>query len=136
MVPSSPDLHGVYGVSVERDVPARMRDGTVLYADVYRPAGDGPFPLLLMRLPYDKIGAETATYAHPIWYARQGFIVVVQDTRGSYRSEGEFYPFRHEAADGYDTVEWAAGLPGCNGRVGMFGFSYVGAAAPARPAAA
>jgi hypothetical protein len=113
-------------VTIERDVPAAMRDGTILYADIYRPTSDGPLPALLMRLPYDKVGAQTITYAHPIWYARQGFLVIVQDVRGRGRSEGEFYPFRHEAEDGYDTVEWAATVPGCNGAVGMFGFSYVG----------
>ena len=124
-------------VTVERDVPATMRDGAVLHADIYRPTSDGPLPALLMRLPYDKVGAQTITYAHPIWYARQGFLVIVQDVRGRGRSEGEFYPFRHEAEDGYDTIEWAATVPGCNGAVGMFGFSYVGATqllpAPLRP---
>jgi len=118
---------GLIRVEVRRDVPATMRDGTTLYADIYQPEGEGPYPALLMRLPYDKIGAETITYAHPTWYARQGYLVVVQDVRGRYRSEGEFYPFRHEAEDGYDTIEWAATLPECNGKVGMFGFSYVGA---------
>jgi len=114
-------------ITVEYDVPARMRDGTTLYADVYRPSHGGPFPVVLMRVPYDKSQAENLTYHHPAWYARQGFMVVVQDTRGRWRSEGEFYPFQFEAADGYDTVEWAASLPGSNGRVGMYGFSYVGA---------
>lgn len=114
-------------ITVEYDVPARMRDGTTLYADIYRPSRGGPFPVLLMRLPYDKSQAENLTYHHPAWYARQGFMVVVQDTRGRWRSEGEFYPFAFEAEDGYDTVEWAASLPGANGRVGMYGFSYVGA---------
>ena len=66
-------------------------------------------------------------YSHPSWYARQGYMVVVQDTRGRYTSDGEFYPFLNEAEDGYDTIEWAAALPGSNGRVGMYGFSYPGA---------
>lgn len=118
---------GVRQVTIERDVRIPMRDGTMLHADIYHPEGDGPFPALLMRLPYDKISAETITFAHPIWYARHGYLVVVQDTRGRGRSEGEFYPFRHEAEDGYDTIEWAAALPRCSGKVGMFGFSYVGA---------
>src|SRR5262249_6599302 len=64
---------------------------------------------------------------HAPWYARHGYIVVNQDVRGRYRSEGEWYPFQHEADDGEDTVEWAARLPGANGRVGMLGFSYYGA---------
>jgi putative CocE/NonD family hydrolase len=104
-----------------------MRDGVTLYADVYRPAGDGPFPVVLMRLPYNKTQAEDINYTHPSWYARHGYIVIVQDTRGRYRSEGEFIPFLHEAEDGYDTIEWAARLPGANSKVGMYGFSYAGA---------
>ena len=59
-------------VAVERDVPCRMRDGTVLYCDVYRPSGAGPWPVLLMRHPYDKTQAENLSYAHPSWYARMG----------------------------------------------------------------
>jgi putative CocE/NonD family hydrolase len=114
-------------ITVEYDVIAQMRDGTLLYADLYRPTRGGPFPVLLMRLPYNKAQAEDLTYHHPAWYARQGFLVVVQDTRGCFRSEGDFYPFAHEASDGVDTVEWAASLPHANGRVAMYGFSYVGA---------
>ncbi len=121
-------LPGFSDLVVERDVPAQMRDGTTLYADVYRPSSSGPFPVVLMRLPYDKTQAQNnVTYHHPSLYARQGYMVVVQDTRGRWRSEGDFYPFAQEAEDGYDTVEWAASLPHSNGRVGMYGFSYVGA---------
>jgi putative CocE/NonD family hydrolase len=116
------------GVDVERDVPCTMRDGVVLRADVYRPLGGGVHPVLLLRLPYDKTAANSNWgYSHPSWYARQGYMVVVQDTRGRYTSGGAFYPFLNEAEDGYDTVEWAAALPGSNGRVGMYGFSYPGA---------
>lgn len=120
-------LPGFPGVLVERNVPAVMRDGVTLMADLYRPAEGGPFPVILIRLPYDKTGAENICYSHPAWYARHGYIVVAQDTRGRYASEGEWYPFKHEAEDGYDTIEWAATLPGANGRVGMYGFSYAGA---------
>ncbi|HXV97742.1 MAG TPA: CocE/NonD family hydrolase, partial [Anaerolineae bacterium] len=114
-------------VTVERNVPARMRDNTVLYADVYRPKGDGPWPVLLIRHPYDKTQAENLSYAHPSWYARHGYMVIAQDCRGRWASEGEWYPFKNEEADGYDTIVWAAGLPGSNGKVGMYGFSYAGA---------
>jgi putative CocE/NonD family hydrolase len=114
-------------VDVERGVGCQMRDGTILYADVYRPRGEGPWPVLLMRHPYDKTRAEDYSYAPPLWYARYGYMVVVQDCRGRWASEGEWYPLRHEADDGYDTVAWAAGLPGSNGKVGMYGFSYAGA---------
>jgi putative CocE/NonD family hydrolase len=120
-------LPGLPGVTVQRDVPSRMRDGVTLFADVYRPAGEGPFPVILMRLPYDKTQAGNITYSHPSWYAQHGYMVVVQDVRGCCLSEGGFTPFEHEAADGYDTIEWAARLPGANGRVGMYGFSYAGA---------
>ena len=117
-----------YGnVSLSPDVPVPMRDGTTQYADVYVPDGAGPFPVLLMRTPYNKTQAQDNIYAHPRWYAGRGYIVVVQDVRGRWRSPGDWYPFAHEAEDGYDTVEWAARLPKSNGRVGMYGLSYVGA---------
>ena len=81
-------------VTLERDVPAAMRDGTVLRADVYRPEGDGPVPVLLLRSPYGKtVNIATFGNAHPVWFARHGYMVVIQDTRGRYASDGEFYPF-------------------------------------------
>jgi hypothetical protein len=99
-----------------------MRDGVHLVADVYRPEAPGPFPVLLQRTPYNRRQAATG-----VLLASHGYIVVLQDTRGRYDSEGTFSPFRNEAEDGYDTVEWAARLPGSDGKVGMFGGSYVGA---------
>ena len=114
------------GVTVERGVPCIMRDGITLYADVYRPAGDEQLPVLLMRQLYGRAIASTVTSAHPLWYARQGYMVVVQDVRGRGESEGEAVPFAQEVEDGYHTVEWAARLPRANGRVGMYGFSYQG----------
>jgi putative CocE/NonD family hydrolase len=114
-------------VEKQVNVPAEMRDGTVLFSDVYRPTGSGNHPVLLMRLPYDKSEAQTYVYAKPEFYASHCYIVVIQDVRGQYTSEGTFYAFRDEMQDGYDTVEWAARLPGSNGKVGMYGFSYVGA---------
>ena len=111
---------------VQEALDARMRDGTVLRADVWRPAGGGEHPVLLMRLPYDKSQGEDLCYAHPSWYARRGYAVVVQDVRGRWASEGEFTPFEHEADDGEDTMAWLGSLPFCNGRIGMYGFSYPG----------
>ncbi len=100
-----------------------MRDGTILRADVYRPKVDGKRPVLLTRTPYNRRnGAASA-----LRMAARGYVVVVQDVRGRYSSAGEWNPFRFEALDGYDTVEWAAALPYGNGQVGMFGGSYVGA---------
>ena len=113
-------------VRVSFDVPATMRDGTVLRANVFRPARlDAPAPVLLTRTPYGKdiAGAQPLD---PVQTARRGYIVVVQDVRGAFASEGEWFPFVHEADDGEDTVAWAATLDGANGSVGMFGGSYVG----------
>jgi putative CocE/NonD family hydrolase len=128
-------------VIVERDVPARMRDGVALRADVWRPAADGRYPVLLQRLPYSKGDPQVAVLGaglDPLRAVEAGFVVVIQDTRGRYASEGEFVPFVDEAQDGADTVAWCAALPYANGRVGMYGQSYFGAtqllAATATPA--
>src|SRR5450631_3711540 len=110
-------------IKIERGVAMKTRDGVTLHADIYRPSGDDKFPVLLQRTPYDKNnGAEFGRRA-----AARGYLVVIQDVRGRYTSEGEWYPFKHETEDGYDTIEWAAALPNSNGKVGMFGGSYVGA---------
>ncbi|MDP8940215.1 MAG: CocE/NonD family hydrolase [Actinomycetota bacterium] len=113
-------------VLVQKDVPATMRDGTTLMSNVYRPADSGPYPVLLTRLPYGKDLPFNSTYFDPVKAARSGYIVVVQDVRGRYASGGRFTPFVKEYEDGYDTVEWAAKLPGSNGEVGTFGISYFG----------
>jgi putative CocE/NonD family hydrolase len=116
----------VAGVDVEHDVPVPMRDGTVLRADVYRPSRGSGYPVLLQRTPYDKRFAQNFVYQHPAWYARQGYVVAIQDVRGRYASDGSFYPGRSEASDGVDSIAWASRLPGGNGRVGSYGFSYPG----------
>lgn len=113
-------------VIVEANVPVPMRDGTILRADVYTPEGDGPWPVLLSRTPYGRDTPDHLVVLEPVRAAQKGFIVVHQDTRSRGASDGEWMPFRHEYDDGYDTVEWAARLPKANGRVGMFGGSYVG----------
>lgn len=113
-------------VTIEHDVPATMRDGVVLRADVYRPLADGPWPVLLARLPYGKNLPMLAGLMDPVGKARRGFLVVVQDTRGRHASEGDWEPWTYETDDGYDTVRWAAALPGSNGSVGMYGPSYLG----------
>jgi putative CocE/NonD family hydrolase len=110
-------------IVTEKNIAMKTRDGVTLRADIYRPAAEGSYPVLLTRTPYNKdlmaaIGQKGAV---------RGFIVVIQDVRGRYTSEGEWYPFKHETDDGYDTVEWAAVLPHSNGKVGMFSGSYVGA---------
>jgi putative CocE/NonD family hydrolase len=117
-----------------------MRDGVVLRADVYRPADEsaGPWPVLLERTPYDKRYYLTSGMPlDPLRAAERGYAVVIQDVRGRFASEGDFYSFVNEADDGYDTVEWCAEQPWCDGAVGMYGSSYMGAttwqAAVARP---
>ncbi|HEY3079643.1 MAG TPA: CocE/NonD family hydrolase [Chloroflexota bacterium] len=126
-------------ITVDFDVPATMRDGTVLRANVYRPAGQGRWPVLLTRLPYGKDLPLGTTFLDPVQAARRGYAVVVQDTRGRSRSDGDWYPFAYEAEDGADTIAWAAGLPCSNGQVGMYGASYFGftqwSAATQRPPA-
>ena len=113
-------------VLIERDVPAEMRDGTTLMSNVYRPASGGEYPVLLARLPYGKDLPLGTSFLDPVKAAGAGYIVVVQDVRGRYRSEGKFVPFVREYEDGYDTVEWAAKLTGSDGSVGMYGLSYFG----------
>jgi putative CocE/NonD family hydrolase len=114
------------GVLLERGVPMRMSDGMVLVADHYYAAQPGPQPTLLMRQPYGRDIASTVVYAHPAWFARQGYHVVIQDVRGRGDSEGEFYPFRHEGRDGAETIAALRQRPESNGKVGMYGFSYQG----------
>lgn len=127
------------GVRLTRDAVGVMRDGTELRADIYRPLASGSYPVILMRVPYNKSIAQSAVYQHPSWYARQGYVVIVQDCRGRFSSAGIFDPLRNEALDGFDSVEWASTVPESNGRVGMYGFSYAGStqllAAAERPPA-
>src|SRR5215210_3944219 len=87
----------------QQDVPATMRDGTVLRSNVFTPDQAGSYPVILMRLPYNKDVAQTYVYASPGYYASHCYVVVIQDVRGQYRSDGTFYTFCNEATDGYDT---------------------------------
>ncbi len=123
VLPGTAAFNQTSDVIVERNVAMKTRDGVTLYADVYRPFGDQADPVLLTRTPYDKSGGSEVGRLG----ALRGFMMVIQDVRGRYTSEGEWYPFKHEIEDGYDTVEWAAALPHSNGKVGMFSGSYVGA---------
>ncbi|NJL00605.1 MAG: CocE/NonD family hydrolase [Spirulinaceae cyanobacterium SM2_1_0] len=117
----------------------RLPDGVELVSDLYRPESAGDVPVLLMRQPYGRAIASTVVYAHPRWYAAHGYLVVIQDVRGRGDSGGEFRLFEHEVEDGVATVNWAAQLPGSDGQVGMYGFSYQGMtqlyAASGQPAA-
>jgi len=116
-------------VVVERDVEIPLRDGTVTRADVWRPAGDGRWPALLQRTPYDK-GASLISVVlvglEPLHAVEAGFCVVVQDTRGRAASDGSFNVFTQEADDGADSIEWVAAQDWCDGDVCMHGASYIG----------
>lgn len=128
-------------LTVMQDVMVPMRDGVRLAADVYLPCGlkgladDPQWPVLLERTPYDKRGLNRSerTLAHPSpmqrpeiarWFARQGYVVVMQDCRGRYGSEGTFSKYLNEAEDGFDTISWINEQPWCDGKIGMFGVSY------------
>ena len=115
------------GYRMERGIEVPMRDGTVLRADVYQPLGEGPFPALLMRTPYDRSGPiDPAAAPDPLRATGGGYALIVQDTRGRFGSDGDFVPFEHEGDDGFDSVEWVAAQDWCDGNVGMLGGSYVG----------
>ncbi len=102
----------------------RARDGCRLDATVWRPEGSARYPVLLMRQPDGRATGSTTVFAHPAWYAAHGYVVAVQDVRGTGTSEGEFHLFAHEEADGLEAVAWAAALDGSDGKVGMYGLSY------------
>jgi putative CocE/NonD family hydrolase len=116
----------VHQITVDYDVPAKMRDGVVLRANVYRPTGEGKWPVLLTRLPYGKDFPLGTASLDPVQVARRGYVVIVQDTRGRFTSAGEWKPFVNEENDGVDTVEWASKLHYSNGSVAMYGGSYFG----------
>jgi len=116
-------------LKLEINIPPRMRDGTILYADILRPETDSPIPAIIMRTPYDKgsfLGPRGGGYMNPRQFALSGYAVIMQDCRGTGVSDGEHYHFRNETEDGYDTVEWAAEQSWCDGNVGMYGPSYLG----------
>ncbi len=116
-----------FDVIVRHDVRVPMRDGITLSADLYLPAhgdrlAEGRFPVVMERTPYDKENK----YAEGRYFARNGYVALMQDVRGRFQSEGEWYPFAKEAPDGYDSVEWAAIQPWSDGNVGTIGGSYCG----------
>lgn len=115
-----------YAVTVDRDVMVPMSDGIRLAADVYRPKASGQYPVILTRTPYDKRNTEHKYAFTGGLFASQGYAYVVQDVRGKFASEGEYYPYRHEAQDGHDTIEWAGTQPWSTGKAGTYGFSYWG----------
>jgi putative CocE/NonD family hydrolase len=119
---------GEFKVIRERNVMVRMRDGTRLATDVFRPDAPGRFPVLINRGPYGK-DDYVASPDHSVWFfPTHGYVVLSQDCRARFESEGDRYdPLFQEVTDGYDTVEWAARQSWSNGRVGATGQSYLGA---------
>jgi putative CocE/NonD family hydrolase len=121
---------GDEAVIVERDVWVPMRDGVRLRADIWRPARAGRFPGLLQRTPYnraDSFAVVLSAGIEPLRAVAAGYVVVIQDTRGRFGSEGDFTPFFDEGDDGVDTLEWLAAQPYCDGAIGMYGASYYAA---------
>jgi len=118
-----------YRVHIDHNVMIPMKDGTKLATDVYRPRSRGKYPVILIRTPYNKSG-----HLHPYrqlaeLFVSQGYVVIVQDVRGKYGSEGGFYPYAYEGLDGHTTVTWAGEASWSNGRVAMLGLSYLGSCA-------
>ena len=121
--------HQQYGVHCDSNVMVPARDGVALATDIYMPAIGGaacagPFPTILERTPYNKASAANVSKAK--YFARRGYVCAIQDVRGRFKSEGEWYAFALEAPDGYDTVEWLASRPWSDGKVGTMGDSYPG----------
>jgi len=103
-----------------------LRDGVRLISRIWLPNSNGPWPALLMRQPYGREIASTITYSHPEWWATKGYMVIIQDVRGMGSSEGVFKGFSQEASDTSETHEWVRSLKECNGKLGLYGFSYQG----------
>lgn len=113
----------VHEVSMQYDVRVPMRDGIALSTDFYFPAIDRPVPVVLIRTPYNN--NNEAIVHDCMYFASRGYAVATQDVRGRWDSDGDWYPFVHEAEDGFDTMEWIGRQPWCNGRIGTAGGSYV-----------
>jgi putative CocE/NonD family hydrolase len=112
-------------IVIENMVAATMRDGVKLYADVYRPVGDGRYPVIVSRTPYSTERFPSA-YDAAVYFAQRGYVYMFQDVRGRFESEGEWVPFRDSERDGVDTIQWAARQPWSSGKVAMQGGSYLG----------
>ena len=115
--------------TVEKDIMVPMRDGVRLATDAWIPAGDGPHPVLLVRLPSGK--DMTGLFAYGLLpniftLVEAGYAVVYQDCRGTFRSGGEFVPMINEPSDGADTLAWLTEQPWCDGNIGTYGPSYLG----------
>ncbi|MCU0845875.1 MAG: CocE/NonD family hydrolase [Spirochaetes bacterium] len=115
-----------HSVTVQKGVMVPMRDGVRLSADIYRPSKEGRYPVILLRTMYGKRNPGHKYSFSGGLFASQGYVFIVQDVRGKFDSEGEFYPYIYEAKDGHDTIEWAGTRDWSTGKVGTYGFSYWG----------
>jgi uncharacterized protein len=111
----------IHDLRILRDVKVPMRDGVKLSVNIFLPDTEGRFPVVFERMPYGDSGRTAGEF-----YARRGYAFVMQDCRGRHDSDGEFYPFRDDTPDGLDSLDWICAQPWSNGRVGMFGPSYLG----------
>jgi len=116
-------------VRVEYNVLIPISDGVMLVGDVYHPKGSGKQPTIIIRTPYGKGNKEHSYPLIASIFCSQGYNVLIQDVRGKYGSEGVFQPFINEERDGKETIEWVCRQEWSNGKVGMFGFSYLGTCA-------
>ena len=119
--PGAPRSEPVYDIRLLRDVKVTMRDGVKLSVNVFLPEAEGRYPVIFQRMPYGASGRDPGEF-----YARRGYALVIQDCRGRHDSEGEFYPFRDDTPDGLDSLDWICAQSWSNGRIGMFGPSYLG----------
>lgn len=116
-----------YDVRIERDVTMLTQDGVKLLSEIYHPKGEAKTPTILVRIPFsntfkNRLGAD----AIGNFWASRGYTVVIQGTRGRYKSSGNFYPLIHEHDDGIQTLNWLVNQPWFNGKLGMWGGSAFG----------
>jgi len=120
-----------YKTRHQKNIEITMGDGTILRHNMTRPDIDGKFPVLLERTPYNKEGGSENGVGSPEFFAARGYVVIIQDVRGRFASDGDFYPFKDDGngsnKDGYDTVEWLANQDWSTGKIGTIGGSYSGA---------
>jgi putative CocE/NonD family hydrolase len=116
----------IHEITELHDMECPMRDGVNLATDVFMPAEGGPFPTVLIRIPYDRGSDMSFGVPTAIYLAQRGYAVVMQDTRGRFDSEGKWYPFVNEVDDGYDAIEWVGKQPWSNGKIATSGASYFG----------
>jgi uncharacterized protein len=114
----------IYKVRREANVRIPLRDGVTLSTDIYRPDTVGKFAAILVRTPYNR--ATAASVPQSYWFAERGYVVLQQDVRGRWDSDGKFYAFKNEANDGFDVDEWVGKQPWFSGKLGTMGGSYVG----------